>query len=266
MKIGNEIISIKQLPIIYQMLDQLSDEIDSEIEKSINSIPESPELAYSYSKKERARLRKIFSNIDERRKYVKSEIMKKYIEFEDIYKVKISSKLEKADEILKSRILAHENRIKQEIQNKLKKYFVEYCISHSIPYITFEDMNLKINTSESLKNYISRINQFIDTVKNDLETIESIDDEYKRKSILIEYKSNGCKLSKAMNYVEQKFLQMKKLEEYSQMVEPSETLVKRTIENENNVKKYKLTFSVTGSIQELKKLKNYMQENKLIFE
>ncbi len=73
-----------------------------------------------------------------------------------MYKSKISDKFKEADKYFKSKISEIESEIKAEKESKLKDYFIDVATSKNIKYISFEDLNLKINLSDSLKVIILR--------------------------------------------------------------------------------------------------------------
>lgn len=256
----SELIVIKQLPIIEQMLDKMSAEIDKKIETALNLVPDKPDKMLSETKKIRAALNKDLSELETARKNVKSEIMQPYLDFEKIYKEKISDKYRQADKILKDKIDSAENEIKGERKEKLQQYFEEYCVAENVTDINFEDMPLKINISGSDKSYRDKIKIWIDKVKQDLAVINTAKDEQTRLEILIDYKRD-FDVNRAILDHDKKLREIAKLKD-TENVTPDENLSAPVTPEDTEI--YELTFTVKGTLEQLRSLKRYMFENKLI--
>lgn len=255
-----ELIVIKQLPIIEQMLDKMSIEIDKKIETALNLVPDKPDKMLSETKKIRAALNKDLNELEVARKNVKSEIMQPYLDFEKIYKEKISDKYKKADKILKDKIDTAETEIKDKRTANLKEYFEEYCVAENVTDINFEDMPLKINISGSDKSYRDKIKSWIDKVKQDLAVINTAKDEQTRLEILIDYKRD-FDVNRAILDHDKKLREIAKLKD-AENVTPDESLSAPVTTEDNKV--YTMTFTVSGTKSKLRELKQYLIENKLI--
>lgn len=255
-----ELIVVKQLPIIEQMLDKMSAEIDKKIETALNLVPDKPDKMLSETKKIRAALNKDLSELETARKNVKSEIMQPYLDFEKIYKEKISDKYRQADKILKDKITTTETEIKDKRTANLKEYFEEYCVAENVTDINFEDMPLKINISGSDKSYRDKIKSWIDKVKQDLAVINTAKDEQTRLEILIDYKRD-FDVNRAILDHDKKLREIAKLKD-AENVTPDESLSAPVTTEDNKV--YTMTFTVSGTKSKLRELKQYLIENKLI--
>lgn len=258
----NKLITIKQLPIIEQMLDSMSVEIDKKIKKVMKIAPTESNVL-SETKKIRAELNKELAELETARKKVKSEIMKPYLEFEELYKVKISDKYNKADRFFKAKIDEIENAIKDERKEKLQEYFNEYCKAQEIDCICFDDIALKINLSGSDKSYRDKIKTWIDKVKKDLEVINTARDEQTKAELLLEYRKD-FNLQRAILEHEKRERELGILKENQskEKESDSDTLQKPTTEEDTEV--FEMTFKVKGTKSQLKALKEYLIENKLI--
>lgn len=259
----NELITIKQLPIIEQMLDEMSIEIDNKIQTALKLVPENPDRILAETKKIRAELNKELAELEAARKNVKNEIMKPYLEFESIYKSKISDKYKKADKIFKDKIEECENVIKDKRSSDLKEFFDEYCKAQNVTDITFENMPLKINISGSDKSYREKVKDWIDGVKSDLEVISHARDEQTKFELLLEYKKD-FNLKRAILEHEKKERELYALKqrEQEQIEEQVAELSTPAVQEGEEI--FELTFTVHGTKTQLKALKEYLIANKLI--
>lgn len=257
----NELILIKQLPIIEQMLDEMSMEIDKKIDMAMNLALAEPDKVLSETKKMRAELNKELAELETARKNVKNEIMKPYLEFEEIYKAKISDKYKKADKFFKSRIDEIESAIKGNRKEKLMEYFEEYCKAQNVECINFEDMPLKINISGSDKSYRDKIKSWIDSVKADLQVIETAKDEQTKLELLVDYKKD-FDLQRAILEHDKKEREIEQLKNAQNACENTEEITAPITPEDTEV--YEMSFVVHGTKTQLKALKNYLIENGLI--
>lgn len=258
----NKLITIKQLPIIEQMLDSMSVEIDKKIETVMNIAPTEPNVL-SETKKIRAKLNKELAELETARKKVKSEIMKPYLEFEELYKVKISDKYKKADRFFKAKIDEVENSIKFDKETEVASYFYEYCESQGVEGFEFKDMALKINLSGSNKSYRDKIKIWVDKVKKDLEVINTARDMQTQAELMLEYKKD-FNLQRAILEHEKRERELNILKENQskEKESDSDTLQKPITEEDTEV--FEMTFTVKGTKSQLKALKEYLIQNKLI--
>lgn len=257
----SELIVVKQLPIIEQMLDKMSTEIDNKIDTALQLVADKPDKMLSETKKIRAALNKDLSELETARKNVKTEIMQPYLDFEKIYKEKISDKYKNADKILKNRIDKAENNIKSDRAIKLKQYFEEYCKAENVTDIKFEDMPLKINISGSDKSYREKIKSWIDKIKQDLAVINTSKDEQTRVEILIDYKRD-FDVNRAILDHDKKLREIAKLKEAETTPIDENDITAPEVTEDNII--YEMSFTVRGTKTQLKELKQYLIENKLI--
>lgn len=251
-----EVITLKQLPIIEQTLDAISQQIDYDIEQSKKMVSSNPDKTTSHLKKIRAKLKKDFNLIEEQRKAVKSEIMRPYLEFENLYKEKISDKYKEADKYFKDQIDELENEVKTEKEEKIKAYFNDLVLSKGIRIIDFKDLQIKVNLSGSLKSYYEQVEKKVNKIDSDLKAISNIEtDENTKLDILYEYRKT-LDLSGAMLKIEDKKQELEKISE------PKDK--KEVLEAPEDDEVFTMTFTVKGSKKKLKALKQYLIENKLI--
>lgn len=257
----NELITIKQLPVIEQMLDSMGFEIDRKINEAMSLALTEPDKVLSETKKMRAELNKELAELETARKNVKNKIMKPYLEFENIYKEKISDKYKKADKFFKSRIDEIEGAIKDERKEKLMEYFEEYCKAQGVECVCFEDMALKINISGSDKSYRDKIKSWIDSVKADLQVIETAKDEKTKLELLIDYKKD-FDLQRTILEHDKKEREIAQLKQSQNETDNAEELTAPTTPEDTEI--YEMTFTVHGTKTQLKALKQYLIDNNLV--
>lgn len=116
-----ELIIVKQLPIIEQHLKEMAAEIDkkTELAKSLVCTEDTAKEV----KKVRTDLNKQFAELEEQRKAVKNAVMQPYSDFEAIYKEYVSDKFKNADSTLKLKISEVENELKSQKEKEAKGYF-----------------------------------------------------------------------------------------------------------------------------------------------
>lgn len=177
------LIVIKQLPIIEEQLRQVSAEIDEKVRNAVALV--CTEENVKTIKEIRANLNKESKEFEDKRKQVKAEIMKPYDDFEKIYKECISDKYKIADNELKNKIDNVENELKTNKKTEVENYFNEYLKSKGIDFVTFENANINVTLSASMKSLKEQAKNFIDKIASDLKLIEL---QEHKVDILVEYK------------------------------------------------------------------------------
>lgn len=298
---NQELIVVKQLPIIEQKLKQISEDMDKQVEeaKSLVCTEESKQII----KNRRTELRKLFERLENERKTAKEQIMKPYVELDTIYKEYITDKFNQADNEYKNKINVIETEQKKKLEEEARRYFEEYRESKSIDFIKFENIGLKIGVSDNPTKLKKQVTAFIDKIEDDLKLIEM--QEHKAE-ILVEYKQTR-NVSQAITTVMNRFKaieeEKKKQEEekirkeevkkrlIQQMVGVSgkESAEKITQEDKNTINNFIdravekdtilqapveekqediliLKFTVRGSRTKLRELKEFLEKGKYDYE
>lgn len=183
---SNEIIVVKQLPVIVEQLQEIKADVTERVNAAMSLV--CTEDTVQVVKKYRAELNKEFKGWEDKRKDVKKAIMTPYEQFEEVYKDCITDVFKQADTDLKNKIDSVEKELKDEKTAEVKAYFDEYLASKNITMpLTFESANINVTLSASLKSLKEQAKTFIDRVVDDLTLIET--QEYKDE-IYLEY--NGA--------------------------------------------------------------------------
>jgi len=258
----NEIIEVKQLPVITQKLRELSLEIDKKVEMATKLV--CTEESVKEVKKYRADLNKLFEDLENRRKAVKTEILNPYSEFEQVYKECVTEKFANAKKSLDDKVNAVESVIKKEKEDEVRAYFDEYATSEKIDFVNFEQAKINITLSASMKSLREQAKNFIDKIVSDLALIDT--QEHKAE-IMVEYKQS-LNASAAIMNVNNRFKaieeEKKRQEELAKIQVKEQVVVEKVVEVLEAptvaVKEeiYTMTFTVKGTKEKLKQLKNYL--------
>lgn len=263
----DSLVVVEQLPIIKQQLQIISEEVDKEIKYALSL--ECDEDSKKEVKDARARLNKIKTTLEEKRKQVKNAVMTPYNEFENIYNELVKDKLVVADNTLKERIDEIEILQKDEKELELKEFAQQHIEANNLQdIITFEDIGLNITLSASMSSLKDKIVEFIKKVSDDLECISSDED---RDEILYEYQHNGFNYQQAFLTIRKKKEELNKIKEQrdavqlvideeSNIVEKVEEIIttpKEVIEPDEIIE---VQFKVKGTKEQIKKIKNLIIE------
>lgn len=266
-----EIIAVKQLPIIVEQLHEVKAEVTAKVEQALSLV--CTEDTVKDVKKVRSDLNKELKDYEERRKAVKTAIMKPYNDFEEIYKDCISDTYKKADTELKGKIDSVENELKKKKRIEVLCYFAELCEANSLDFITFENANINVTLSASMKSLKEQAKAFVDKIVDDLNLIDT---QEHKDEILHEYKQS-LNVSNAITTVANRYKaieEAKAREEERKAREQAETEAVAKVESVveavapptvepiappvEEEKTYTLKFTVRGTMPQLKALKEFL--------
>ena len=183
---SNEIIVVKQLPVIEQQLAQIKQQVAERVSAVTKLI--CTEDTVKEIKKARTELNAEFKAWEDKRKEVKTAVMSPYEQFEAVYKDCISDSYKAADKDLKQKIDEVEQELKSKKAAEVKSYFEEYLASKEIAFVTYEQAGINVTLSASLKSLKEQAKNFIDRIVSDLALIETFTDL--KAEILVEYKKS----------------------------------------------------------------------------
>ena len=183
---SNEIIVVKQLPVIEQQLAQIKEQVAERVE-TVTSLVVTEDTVKTV-KKARTELNAEFKAWEDKRKEVKKAVITPYEKFEEVYNDCISNSYKTADKLLKQRIDEVENELKAEKAAEVKSYFEEYLASKGIDFVTYEQAGINVTLSASLKGLKEQAKAFIDRIESDLKLVETFTDL--KAEILVEYKKS----------------------------------------------------------------------------
>lgn len=180
---SNEIIVVKQLPEIEERLQEIKVDVTERVNNAMSLV--CTEETIQTVKQIRADLNREFKGWEEKRKEVKKEVMTPYDNFEAVYKDCITDIYKRGDADLKCKIANLENEMKAQKTAEVRAYFDEYLASKNIDFITYENADINVTLSASMKSLKEKAKAFIDRVCDDLNLIDT---QEHKEEILYEYK------------------------------------------------------------------------------
>ena len=182
---SNELIVVRQLPVIEDQLRQVKSDIQQRVQYALSLA--CTEDTYKEVKRERAQLSKEYRELEARRIEVKKAILAPYEQFEKLYKECAGDIYSAADQQLKAKIAAVENGIKQQKAEEVIAYFEEYRTSLGIDaeVFSFAASGITVKMSDSMKSLKDRAKEYLDRISDELKMIDA--QEY-RDEILVEYR------------------------------------------------------------------------------
>ena len=279
----NEIIQIKQLPIIEEKLKSLETEIKKKIEIALSLVVN--EDTCKEIKKTRAELNKEFKELEALRKNIKARVLKPYEDFEKIYK-EVTGYYGIADRELANRVTEVESSIKDEKEKEIKQYFEEYKKSLLLEYdfITYEKAKLNITLSVSLKKLKEEVKAFLDKINEDIKAIkqtEHSNDLFFEYSKTLDIGRSIIIVRERLKAIEEQKRQKERTEEKEKAQQEVIKKVEETVRNiqvalpsptieieeeKEEIKLFKINFTVTGTFEELKKLKEFLNNGGYTYE
>ena len=182
---SKDLISVKQLPVIEEQLQSISEEIQAQTAEVLALAV--TEDTVKEIKKRRTELGKSFKDLEDKRKAVKSAVMAPYEAFEEIYKKYVTDIFKPADAKLKTRIDEVESALLNKRKVDLTAYFQEVAAAYNCDFLTFDRLGIKITLSDSMKKLREQVDNALDKINGDLAVIATMDFP---EEILVEYKDN----------------------------------------------------------------------------
>lgn len=267
----NEIIVVKQLPVIVERLAQIKEQVAQRVATATSLV--CTEDTVKEVKKARAELNADWKAWEDKRKEVQNAVMSPYEHFESVYKECISDTYKNADKELKQKINDVEQELKDKKAAEIKEYFNEYLASKEIDFVTYEQSGINVTLSASFKSLKEQAKSFIDKIADDLQLIDT--QEHKAE-ILVEYKKS-LNVSGAITSVTARIKAIeeeKKRQEEAAARRAAEEQHKEEVENaslappteepievpqlEEPEEEFTLRFSVTATKAKLRELKQFL--------
>lgn len=261
---SSELIVVEQLPVIRQRLENIRDDVKAKADSVL--ILDCNENTVKEIKALRADLNKDYADFESRRKEVKNIIMSPYEKFNAVYKECVAEVYETTDAELKKRIDFVENEDKAKKKSEVLEYFEECKTAAGVDFIKFDDANINVTKTASLKSLKTAAKAFVDRVADDLRLIKTQDHA---EEILFEYKKHlsvstairgVCERHKAIEKEIQK-VQDKPTESDIDEKTPEVLHKPLSAPEVHDDKIYRMSFTVEETKPRLKKLKEFLISN-----
>lgn len=262
---NTRIIEIKQLPIIEERLKDLKADIESRTSAAV--AVDCTEKNYKEVKKIRADLNKECKEYEERRKAVKKAILAPYEAFETVYKKCVTKPFEVADGALKAKIDNIESGLKRKKQENVLKFAEELKAAYSLDWLDIKKVLPSITLSASEASLIQKAAEKIERIDEDVKAITDVEvlAEYKKLLNLAQAQAMVNTRRKEIELAKAETQRKAQQEEIKREVERKvEVLAPPTVEELPKERKmYKMTFTVSGTKDQLKALKAFIIENNI---
>ena len=270
------LIVVKQLPVIEEQLKAIKELFQQEAAAALSL--ECTEETLQTVKKKRAELTKIFSALEAKRKEAKKAILSPYEAFEQVYRECVTEVYAPCDKELAAKIHEVEDGLKAQKRASAEEYFAEYCASKQIDFLSFDRLCINVTLTASKKALREQIKSAIDKVSEELLLIATQENP---DEILVEYKAS-LNVAQAITLVSNRHkaiederrqkeaaqaLAMEKAQAAAKVEEVTETIQPpkaESIEEAPTIpqkpKVYKVAFSVIGTIEQIRALKQFLTE------
>lgn len=264
----NDLPTIEQKPVIeYSKLQNIGELVKAEIDSIGIDRIEATEENLSVLKTTRASLNNQFKEFEDRRKFIKDTVLKPYNDFEAQYKSYISIAFNDADNQLKNKITSVESGILSKKIDDLKIYFE---VQNNFSFVGFDQLGLKITRSASDKSIKEAIDARLGQIANDIETINTLPN---KERVLAQYQMN-LDLNASISSVNIAIEREKQIEAARQERESAQQQVpvQKPVEQPKVVAPiedeeiYKTSFKILATKQQIKDLKQFMDERGIRYE
>ena len=268
----SNLLSISALEQTEANLIKINAECSQRIQVALNAL--CTEETKQSVKKLRAELNKEFAEYEAERKERTAEYEKPLKMFKDIYNRYIAEPFRNADIALKIKINDVETAQREEKTLEVKEYANELKQAYSLDWLDAERVMPNVTLSASAKSLKAAVKERLDKIKSDIDCIGIIDDsgemfaEYMNCFDLATAKITVEERRKAVEEAEKAKAAYSQNEEVNKQAEQKiEMLAPPTVEEEKpeEEKKYTMTFTVSGTMEQLKALKAFMIENNINF-
>lgn len=270
------LIVVKQLPVIEEQLKAIKELFQQGAAAALSL--ECTEETLQTVKKKRAELTKVFSALEAKRKEAKKAILSPYEAFEQVYRECVTEVYVPCDKELAAKIHEVEDGLKAQKRASAEEYFTEYCASKQIDFLSFDRLGISITLTASKKALREQIKSAIDKVSEELLLIATQENP---DEILVEYKTS-LNVAQAITLVSNRHkaiederrrkeaaqaLAMEKAQAAAKVEEVTETIqppkaesIEETPPITQKPKVYKVAFSVIGTIEQIRALKQFLTE------
>lgn len=262
-------------PVISETLDSVTHQLNTVL-ATVEQL-QANDSSLKQVKAIRAELAKQFQAMEQQRKAAKKQVMEPYLQAEVKYKAAVAEPYQEADKRLKAWVDNYQNGLKTAKEQELREYFEELCAVHGVDFLRFEDAGVAVDMAMARQIESRTVKKVLETfvlkIRGDLDTILAMDDS---AEILAEYREHH-NLQRAIldvthrrERIRWEETQIRKAREEKQEQEQHcAQLLAAAPELRDQLPQedtYTMTFTVTGTMSELKALKAYILTRNLTIE
>ena len=265
-----DIISITELSATEQALQRIANQIKGRLSTALQmTCTEETKRAV---KKYRAELSKQFAEFEAERKEKTAEYEKPLKEFKAMYDEYISTPFKKADQALKQKIEEVETVQKDVKREAVESYARELIQAYALDWLEVSRIMPSVTLSASEKSLKKAVKDATDKIKSEVDCINAISDnaelmaEYMKCLNIAQAKMTVVERKHAIEQAEKaRTVYIQQEEIYKEAEKKIEQLAPPTVETVQEEKTYQMTFTVNGTLDQLKALKAFMIENNINF-
>lgn len=274
----DELIRVVQLPVIEEQLVAMKEQVDELVNDVLALV--CTEDTLQQVKAARANLNRQFSDLEEKRKSVKAAVLGPYNRFEAIYKECVSDAFKHADKALKGKIDAVENEMKSRCEETLRSYFNELCAAEHIDFLQYERLGLTIDMAsarqkeprklmEQVAAYVVGVSQSVNLI-SDMDCADEIMAEFKQclnaPKAIATVMDRHRRVEEEAKRSAERAAALRAENEAVQKVEEAAPLAPPVQVQERDEKVYVCRFTVRATKDKLRKLKDFMIQEGIIYE
>ena len=281
---NTDLIQVVQLPVIEERLRSMKEKVIDQTAAAMALVCTDENLAQVRAV--RADLNNTFKDLEEQRKAVKKSIMGPYEAFERVYKECITEPFKQADTSLKEKVTAVEDGIKAECESKMREYFSELCVAERVDWLKFEWVGLKITLDVARQKSHAKLREqiaaFVVGVAQAVNTISKMENA---EEIMAEYRQ-CLDMGRAIGIVQDRHQRIEEerqaaearrdaQEAQAAAVQKVEAVAPPTVleppvaapaPQQEDEKVYKCSFTVRATKAQLKRLKEFMNQEGIRYE
>ena len=271
----NELVIIKNVPQIdYSKMELLAKELQDKMSKiDFDNLVVTDENVKEM-KKFRTQVRKEWNELEQARKNVEKQYNEPIKKFRDFYNENINNLYKNADTSLRTLISDVEDKQREDKVAELKKYFEEVKAVNEIDFLEYDQLNLNVTLSASKVSLKREIDEKVESINKDLLLIET--QEHKERILVKYYRSLDVQesITAVLNEVkrEQELIQQREeIAAIERQVEAKQEIKEEVVVETAPVevkeeKTLSMTFKVTGTIEELRSVKEFLIWNDIEYE
>lgn len=264
----SNIISISDLSTTEVNLRKIAEEQEDKLQSALAMA--CTEETKKAVKNTRAELNKQFSEYESERKTRTAEYEKPLKEFKAMYDKYIATPFKEADKALKTKIDQVESLQKDEKREAVESYAKELIQAYALDWLDVSRIMPNVTLSASEKSLKKEVKEAVGRIKSDVDCVNASSDnselmaEYMKCLNLAQAKMTVVERQHAIEAAEKATAEYTKQEQIKQEVVERIEQLAPPVEVEE-VKTYTMTFTVNGTMEQLKSLKAFMLENNIKF-
>lgn len=261
----NNIISITDLTATKTALRAIADQSKEQLDTALKMA--CTEETKKAVKDFKARLNKQFAELEAERKAATSEYEKPLKAFKELYDEIIAVPFKDADNALKTKVNEVEDAQKAEKKAVILEYATELLQAYNLTWLNPERIMPNVTLSASEKSLKKAVKDEADRIKSEVDCINAISEN---AEIMAEY-INCLDLAAAQTIVAMRKKAVEQAEKFTAEYTEQEKTIQQAVEKVEqltppiveDIETYQMTFTVEGTIEQLKVLKAFMINNNI---